>query len=192
MGKATQAHHVADFLSGYGNMTTLIEIPRKLALTGKLIYWMLGNGLANRFPSLFQLAHSLNRFEFQTFELFTGHYDYVVFDRWTSSSIAYGLSTNVPEWLLNLYKAPLIDPDLVIVLTGKKFSRGADDSYEADSELQRAVSERYAQLVKTKDNHVEVSNLKADGTMKSEFEVHKDIVQVLIDRGLFNPGEYDE
>jgi dTMP kinase len=192
MGKATQAQLLAETLIQYGNLTVLVEIPRRSTITGDIIYWMLGNGLANKLPSLFQLAHSLNRFQFQTFELFTGYFDYIIFDRWTSSSIAYGLATKVPEWLLNLFKYPLIVPDLVIVLTGKKFSRGSDDSYEADTELQKSVSEKYSHLVNTKDNHVEISNLNADGTMKSEFDVHKDIVQVMLDRGLFNPGEYED
>src|SRR5271166_2033608 len=86
-GKATQSRLLVENLTRFCSSCALIELPRRHAWSGKLIYWMLKNGAAKTFPTLFQAVQSFNKFSFQNFELYTGYLDYVVFDRWSASAL---------------------------------------------------------------------------------------------------------
>ena len=147
VGKETQTKLLTQILKERGNKAVLVEVPYGDGVTYPLIYMMLKNGVAKRWPNLFQFVQFLNKFVFQftalLWLLLTN--DYVVLDRWSLSAIVYGDATGVnPTYNRFLYFL-LKRPDVTVVLHGPSFRRKseADDVYEADNDLQKAVKRGY-------------------------------------------------
>ena len=158
-----------------------IEVPVKGKLSYRLIYWMLKNGSAKRYPNLFQLVQFVNKLAFQTFVLpkYTGFYDYVILDRWSLSGLVYGEATGVNPTFNRLLHRLLVKPDITLVMTGKPFHRaGTKDVYETDDALQSRVARLYVDHGRTLDKHELVHN----GGDKNE--VHGRIMCILKHKGI--------
>lgn len=147
VGKQTQTTMLVNTLGRYGDKVKLVEVPFRDGATHKLIYWMLANGMAKRFPHLFQFVHFVNKFIFQFTYLVWLRltHDVIVLDRWALSSIVYGDATGVNKLFNRFLYWFLISPDVTIILHGPSFKRDekADDVYEKDSDLQSAVKSGY-------------------------------------------------
>jgi len=146
VGKNSQSKALCDYLRFDGKKAVLVEVPIRDGHTYKIIYWMLQNGLAKSLPRVFQWIQCLNRLVFQTFKLTQLEHDndYIVFDRWSLSSVVYGQAEGISkQFCENLYRK-LRKPDYTIVLLGKSHSHEAEDAYERDDCLQARVRELYA------------------------------------------------
>ena len=145
-GKATQSRMLREYLASFGIMSTMIEVPIRSAITYRIIYWMLRNGLAKKFPKLFQVMQFLNRKFFQLFKLphIEDQYDVIIFDRWSLSTIVYGMASGVPQDFTVKLSTYLRQPDHTFILLGKAFPHEVEDVYEADADLQTEVRAHYA------------------------------------------------
>ena len=144
-GKATQTRLLRATMASFGISSTVVEVPIQSAVTYKIIYWMLQNGLAKKFPKLFQVFQFLNRKVFQLFVLpqLKKEYDVIIFDRWSLSTIVYGGAAGVSEEFTVKLSKKLLEPDHTFILLGKSFPHHAEDVYERDEELQAEVRARY-------------------------------------------------
>jgi dTMP kinase len=157
-GKATQSAALKSYLEKAGKSVALIEVPIYDNITYPLIYWMLKNGLAKKMPKFFQWLQCTNRLLFQCFDLseLEHLHDFIIFDRWSLSSVIYGLAEGVdPDYCSSLYRK-LRKPDFTFLLLGKAHSHQAEDSYESDKSLQENVKDLYAAwaLMKPKESLV--------------------------------------
>lgn len=146
VGKQTQTRMLKETFQNYGMLATVVEVPIRSAITYRIIYWMLRNGLAKRFPKIFQWFQYLNRKIFQEYTLphLEDRYDAVIMDRWSLSTIVYGAAEGVPrDFTLKLAKK-LREQDFTIILHGESFAHEAEDSYESDDNLQKKVRLEYA------------------------------------------------
>lgn len=145
-GKATQSRLLRDHIRNVLNkQAEVVEVPVKSPVTYRLIYWMLGSGAAKKFPKLFQWLQFANRKIFQVTRLASlmRKNDYIIFDRWSLSTVVYGEAEGVPqEWSEKLAER-LIVPDHTILLLGKPHTKETEDVYEADSVLQDRVRDLY-------------------------------------------------
>lgn len=145
-GKATQSKMLAHSLRRYGDRVALVEVPFNDRVTHRLIYWMLTNGFAKRYPNVFQFVQFLNKLLFQwTYLLWLRlSYDFVILDRWRLSAVVYGDATGVNKTFNRVLYHLLKPAHLTVVLHGISFKRKeADDVYEKDSSLQEAVKAGY-------------------------------------------------
>lgn len=145
-GKATQAALLRDYLLCIGKRAVVVEVPIKDSHTYDKIYWMLRTGTAKTFPRIFQALQCLNRLMFQTFELprLESENDYIIFDRWSLSSVVYGLAESLSEKFVTGLSNVLRTPDFTFVLVGKAHPHEAEDAYERDVILQERVRRLYA------------------------------------------------
>ena len=146
VGKATQSLLLKRELMKYGNAAVIVEVPIRSAITYRVIYWMLQNGLAKKFPKIFQWFQFINRkiFQMYTLPVLEEHYDFIIMDRWSLSTIVYGIAEGVPKaYTIGLAKK-LREPDFTIILFGEAHEHVAEDSYEADVSLQARVRLEYA------------------------------------------------
>jgi len=145
-GKATQSRLLRDHIRNVLNKRVeVVEVPIKSPVTYRLIYWMLGSGTAKKFPKLFQWLQFANRKIFQVTHLTSlmRKNDYIIFDRWSLSTIVYGEAEGVPrEWSEKLAER-LVAPDHTILLLGQPHTKESEDVYEADSALQDRVRDLY-------------------------------------------------
>lgn len=182
VGKETQSKLLVNRLrpKGFraGDFAALVEVPTQ-GITHGIIYWALKNGIAKRFPNVFQFVQFMNKFLFQRFELpkLMKSYDYVILDRWSLSSIVYGDATGVNRWFNMHMHSLLVRPDITIVIHGTSFLRNkANDTYETDSKLQRDVKAGYVDWANNHpEDHMLISN---DGTVE---QVHDAIMLTLAD-----------
>ena len=144
-GKATQAKLLRENLISHGVTSAIVEVPIRSAITYRVVYWMLQNGLAKKFPKLFQVLQFLNRKIFQILELphLESQYDVIIFDRWSLSTIVYGGASGVSEEFTTKLSSHLRQPNHTFILLGKSFPHEVEDVYEADSDLQNDVRIRY-------------------------------------------------
>lgn len=146
-GKATQSIKLVDALRERGHKVTRVEVPVRSPVTYRLIYWMLRNGLAKKFPTLFQFVQFMNKFMFQVTRLsfLERMYDFIVFDRWALSACVYGAASGVSREFNDRLYDMLRRPDMTFVLSGERCFARADtpDSYEADAEFQQRVDAMY-------------------------------------------------
>lgn len=158
VGKQTQTNLLKQTLMSHGMLSTVVEVPIKSAITYRVIYWMLRNGLAKKFPKIFQWFQYLNRKVFQVWRLprLEEQYDVIIMDRWSLSTIVYGIAEGVPEKFTLDLADKLRKPDYTIILHGEAFAHEAEDAYEADSDLQKKVRLEYA---KWAINNVDVCTL---------------------------------
>lgn len=179
-GKETQTKMLVDAinngeLSNFSNAVSA-EIPTKDNFTYKVIYWMLRNGLADRFPNVFQLLQFMNKFLFQLFSLPTlmKSYDCVVLDRWSLSGLVYGEATGVLTSLNELLFDTLKKPDLTLIMHGKPFYRNDKaDTYEANNDLQKYVQVLYLIQGHVCENAIMVSN------QTTKKKIHKKIKAIV-------------
>lgn len=175
-GKATQSAMLRDYIESTGNKAVVVEVPIKDDHTYRLIYWMLGNGLAKKFPKIFQGLQCLNRWIFQTFKLVRLEHDndYVIFDRWSLSTTVYGLAEGISKNFVDKMYRRLRKPDYTLLLTGKPHHHVAEDVYERDTTLQDKVRGLYNEW--SRENPGESKIVQSE---KSKIEVHTEIVQTL-------------
>jgi len=145
-GKATQTQMLSSALRKFGYSVATVEVPIKDNPIYHLIYWMLANGFAKKYPKIFQWCQYFNRQIFQWFTLskLERQYDYIIMDRWSLSTVIYGIATNVPEEFTEDLYGRLRRPDHTVVLLGPAHKHEAEDEYEADGQLQARVRELYA------------------------------------------------
>lgn len=146
VGKQTQAHLLRDHIRSMGYRVEVIEVPIKSAITYRLIYWMLHNGLAKKFPKLFQYLQYLNRkiFQMTTLKLLEFTNNYLIFDRWSLSTVIYGSAAGLSQDFTVRLMEKLKIPDHTFILHGKTHMKTADDVYESDAELQARVNAEYS------------------------------------------------
>ena len=145
VGKFTQTHLLKEYITRIGLAAVVVEVPIRSAITYRAIYWMLQNGLAKKFPKIFQWFQFINRkiFQMYTLPVLEEHYDFIIMDRWSLSTIVYGIAEGVPKaYTIGLAKK-LREPDFTIILFGEAHEHVAEDSYEADRDLQDKVKLGY-------------------------------------------------
>lgn len=159
LGKTTQAKLLVFHLKKSNNVLYLKAPLKQCYLTYRLIYWMLSNNTALKYPNFFQFVQFVNRFIFQVLylPLVSLFYDYIIIDRWKLSLLVYGIATKANTAFLTLLAALVIDPDFTIVLYGDSLKVDKKlDEYETDIELQNTVKRLYVNWA--------LDNIDVDGT----------------------------
>ena len=180
-GKQTQTRLLKKKLTKRGFYPIVIEVPIRSAVTYPLIYWMLRNGLAKKFPKIFQWFQYMNRKIFQMFTLprLEEEHDVIIMDRWSLSTIVYGAAEGVPlEYTMKLANK-LRKPDHTFIFYGEAYAHEAEDSYEADSELQQNVRIEYAKWAASHPKSTTLIDCRQDKKV-----ISKKIRNVLYDKGL--------
>lgn len=180
VGKKTQTKLLVDRLETRDYKVATFEIPKTSLVTYNLIYWMLNNGLAKKFPNIFQTIQFLNKFMFQFKLLFLRWtYDVIVLDRWSLSSIIYGDETGANKSYVRFLYWFLREPDVTIVLNGPSPSKEElNDSYERDDSLQKRVRKGYIRWC-VENNHKPFELVDNEGNRQ---EVHDRIMRILDSR----------
>lgn len=183
-GKGTQTSLLKDALEKRGLKTKAVEVPVRSLITHRLIYFMLRNKLASKFPRFFHFVQLVNKLWWQTFTLpwIMAKYDAMVLDRWHGSYWVYGRETGLEpnDWLMKMY--PLhFRPNCTVVLNGSRHALEARDEYEKNHSLQDRVRARYIEWAD--ENYETASVIHAN---QDTLAVHGDIISVLYDRGLLN------
>lgn len=144
-GKATQSKRLCDHLKTLGKNAIVVEVPIKTNLMYHVIYWMLGNGLAKKFPKVFQWCQYFNRQIFQWFVLpdLEKNNDFIIMDRWSLSTVVYGAASGVSQEFTKKLYDRLKTPDCTIILMGQSHKHIAEDVYEKDQKLQSDVRKFY-------------------------------------------------
>jgi len=153
LGKATQAKRLESSLPVLGYKPISEEVPWQDGVTRDLIYEMLFDGRATQHPVVFQTIQAMNRriFQAQYLPNLAAHFDAIILDRWTGSTLVYGRATGVSDEQTEAMLSGVLKPDLVFVFDGTPFpstERQALDEYEKDDEFQHRVRlgfQRYAQ-----------------------------------------------
>jgi thymidylate kinase len=182
VGKATQSEMLCDYINNVlKKKACLVEVPIHDNLTYGPIYWMLRTGLAKKLPKTFQWIQCLNRWIFQSFNLVSleHQFDYIVFDRWSTSTSVYGMAEGLSKEYVNSMYRRLRSPDVVVVLNGKSHRHEAEDVYEKDTNLQKKVRVLYEDWVI--DNSKISCTVSCEGTKES---VSRDIVSCLTNMGV--------
>lgn len=163
-GKATQSKLLREHLASFGITSRIVEVPIRSMVTYRIIYWMLQNGLAKKFPKLFQVIQFLNRKIFQIFKLphLESEYDVIIFDRWSLSTIVYGGAAGVSENFTIKLSNHLRRPDHTFILHGSSFPHEAEDVYEADTNLQEEVRIRYSMWAAAHPKETTLINCRQD------------------------------
>lgn len=179
-GKCTQSRLLERALHNDGVSAIRVEPTRESHPRGrKLIYAMLENGDAKRWPTAFQFIQFVNRVYFQVFKLpkLLRDNDVVILDRWALSGYVYGkaegINPRLNAWMYNRAKRA----DVVVVLCGASHPRKrADDSYERDNNLQAMVKVLYREAGLHLPGHALVDN------HDSVEEVHQSIMALLVNK----------
>ena len=176
-GKATQCALLRDHIrNALNKRAEVVEVPIEGPFTYRLIYWMLGNGLAKKFPKAFQWIQFANRKIFQMTRLsaLLSNNDYIIFDRWSLSTVVYGEAEGVPrEWSERLAEK-LVIPNHTILLLCKPHTKEAEDTYESDTKLQYKVRDLYESWG---IRHTVTSTI-VDCSL-SKVDVHRHIIETL-------------
>jgi dTMP kinase len=145
VGKATQVKLLQKKLVEKNKTVATVEVPLRSNPVYHLIYWMLGNGLAKKFPKIFQWLQYANRqiFQWTILPRLESECDYIIMDRWSLSTVVYGAATGVSEAFTKKLCDRLRRPDHTIVLYGAAHRHEAEDTYESDERLQARVSDLY-------------------------------------------------
>lgn len=181
VGKATQTKILASFLKELGYKVLTNEVPLKSNFVYHVIYWMLGNGLAKKFPKIFQWLQYFNRQIFQWTKLphYEKEYDFIIMDRWSLSTVVYGMATGVPKDFTKKLYDRLKKPNYTIILLGPSHKHDVEDVYEADSELQKRVRELYSSWANENLKDSSVVNCS-----KERQEVSLEIIENLVSSGI--------
>jgi thymidylate kinase len=163
IGKSTQVVNLTTRLNLLGYCALSIRFPYP-GLTYSIIRKMLASGSATKFPNLFQFIQTINKIIFQITKLnkLKKENDFIIYDRCSLSTLAYGSATNSSEWLTNLLVKFIIKPDLVILLDGEQFNRINDlDTYDNDIKLQNTLRTEYLAHAITFSSPVQIINANA-------------------------------
>jgi thymidylate kinase len=176
VGKATQSAMLKKYLEANGKKVALVEVPVQDGITYGIVYWMLKTGLVKHFPALFQCLQFLNRFLYQTLKLASLEHDndYVIFDRWSLSTIIYGSASGLSDSLTHKLYRLIRCPDFTVVLLGQSHKHEAEDAYEKDAALQKRVSDLYAEWVNGRTHDAAVIDCSRDRNV-----IHDDIIRTL-------------
>ena len=163
-GKATQASLLRSYLMSIGYASTIVEVPIRSAITYKIIYWMLRNGLAKRYPKLFQWLQFLNRkiFQWMVLPSLERQFDIIIMDRWSLSTVVYGAAEGVSEEFTTALSDKLRKADHTIILHGLAFPHDAEDVYESDQDLQDRVRMGYSQWAANNPQSCTLVNCRQD------------------------------
>jgi dTMP kinase len=144
VGKATQSTMLVELLKSSGYRAIRIEVPVKNCLH-ELIYVMLKDGSAKEYPHFFQALQVANRLLFQIFDLprLMRENDYIILDRWSSSTWVYGRATGLDQQYVERLTSFVRKPDFTIILNGEPQVTETRDVYEADATLQKSVRNLY-------------------------------------------------
>jgi thymidylate kinase len=148
-GKSTQASLLHRHFVSRRLRSKLVKFPYDDVVTHRVIYGMLANGLAKRYPTAFQAIQFVNKLLFQLFVLpwLLVSKDVIVFDRWTMSAKAYGAALGVSRFVTHTLNHVLMRPTMTVLITGPKRPRsGVPDSYEADDLFQKRVHDEYVKM----------------------------------------------
>lgn len=182
VGKTTQSNMLLERLKLCGLKAKRVKVPINDVVLFRLIYWMLGNSLAKKFPMLFQFLQFKNKFLWQLFvkPFLSLKYDILVLDRWAPSSVVYGSAEGLPKGYVMFLYNRLFKPDATVVFHGvtRKRKGMEEDSYEKDSKLQIAVRNAYVDWANT-----HVQTVLIDNTGEKQ-EVHERIMNKLGPHGL--------
>lgn len=175
-GKATQSTLLTQTLVDAGHRVKRVEVPVASWFTYRLIYWMLRNGMAKSWPNVFQYVQFLNKFIFQWTKLvfMRWQYDFIVFDRWSLSSVVYGDAGGANKTFTRFLYNRLWQPDGTIIMVGASRSGEVTDVYESDNSLQSKVRVGYAAWYAAHDDKVSL----VDNTGTRE-EVQSRIMNIL-------------
>ena len=181
-GKETQSKLLYNFLLNRGYRVTRVEVPYNDGLTYPAIYWMLRNGLAKSWPSLFQWVQYKNKLSFarNALQKLKETNDYIIFDRWALSGVIYGTAMGANNSVYAQYETLLEEAPVAVqfVMYGPALSNRKDDSYEADDSLQENVRKLYNRWALRFNNCVP---LQCNRPIQ---EVHNDIVRILEERNI--------
>jgi dTMP kinase len=180
-GKATQSALLKNYVENKGLRATIVEVPIRSMFTYRIVYWMLQNGLAKKFPKLFQGFQFINRKVFQVLSLprLEKLNDVIIMDRWSLSTIVYGASEGVSQDFTMKLAKKLRKPDHTIILLGPAFPHEAEDAYEADKLLQDRVRIGYSQWAANNPATTTLINCRQDKAVISE-----KIQSALIEKGI--------
>jgi thymidylate kinase len=182
VGKATQSKRLEVFLGAQGKDVKRVEVPFHDFFTYHTLYWMLRKGHAVTYPNMFQTIQFVNKFAYQVVVL-PWHWllcDYVVFDRWSLSSIIYGAAGGANQSWVKFLARFLVRARHTVILMGPAFkSDRKDDSYEAHTKLQEDVRVGYMSAAAQLPNVTLVVN--TPGAEREE--THKRIVRTLLQKG---------
>lgn len=159
-GKSTQVRRVAERLRRHGFKTYASDVPFD-GPTKKIIYWMLHNGLAKRWPITFQMIHFLNRLYWQIlrYKALSTINDVAVLGRWRMSSYIYGKLEGLPSWLLHFMKYCMHEPTFTFILMGSNRGHDRDDDcYEGDIDLQRRLRREFIEQRQITPNSYQISS----------------------------------
>lgn len=181
VGKATQVNLLSKKISNKGLRTKIVEVPVRSALTYPIIYGMLKTGLVKKFPTTFQVIQSLNKlfFQFTILFFYLFRYDYLIFDRWSVSSLVYGNSSGANRLVTDVFYRLMKRVDAVVVINGEPRNLEARDYYEADRNFQKLISNSYSEWVK--ENSELAREVSSAGSRE---EVHKRVLNSLYDLGI--------
>jgi dTMP kinase len=183
VGKATQVRLLQKKLIEKNKVVATVEVPLRSNFVYHLIYWMLGNGLAKKFPKIFQWLQYFNRqiFQWKILPKLESECDYIIMDRWSLSTLVYGAATGVQERFTKKLCDRLRQPDYTFILHGPAHKHEAEDVYESDAQLQILVRGLYAAWAS--QNHDE--SLVIDCTLSKE-EIADLIIERLYTKKLLN------
>ena len=186
-GKETQTRLLQEYLFDRSFNVSKIEIPKYSSSTGKLIRRMLKNGTAQSLKHTFQILQFVNKFMVQTFELpeIRNCNDFVIFDRWSLSSVIYGKATGIDDDFVYTLYDRLIDPDCTIILSGPTYAKSQIDSYESDNQLQIRVKHLYREWAR---NH-QKSCILICTEGKTPEEISRQIIAELKMKYILDPSE---
>lgn len=173
VGKNTISRALKDMLSADGRSVTVIDFPRYTdTIAGEALALYL-NGKTKRpiNTDVLSVLYALDRFEFKSeIEAAIGDNDFVIFDRYVASNVAYQAAKVEPErrfelmeWIatleLEVFRLP--QPDLNVLLrldvaaaremierkAPRAYTALTHDIHEADDSLQERLRENYEYLV---------------------------------------------
>jgi len=176
-GKATQAGLLRDYLLSQGHKVAHFEVPFNDGVTHRAIYAMLRNGLAKKYPKVFQTVQYLNKRVFQ--EMHLNHLrekmDYIILDRWSLSGLVYGEAEGVPRWYSDLLFNQLVKPDVTIVLANASHAVEGRDVYEKDTVLQAKVRALYQDMFEFNSHAQNCGRVTVIRSAGTPHEVHQQV-----------------
>lgn len=176
VGKETQSKMLVAHLRSMGRRATRVEVPFNDNFSHKVIYWMLKNGHARTYPTLFQWVQYMNKkiFEYHWLPRLERDNEFVVLDRWSLSALVYGVATGVSRSSCERQFRALRRPSATIVMSGRAMSDKKDDAYETDTYIQRRVRYLYGEWAI--ENPV---GTRVIASANNRGEVHSNIVAAL-------------
>lgn len=177
IGKTTQAKKLVGRLRKEGKSVEYIKYPiYNSRPTGKLIDEYLRKNNPNNFsPREFQMLHFFNKVDFEVRlkeKLKKGVN--VIAEDYSGTAIAWGVGSGVERKLLEYLYSFVLEEDLAILLSGKRFSSSEEENHkhERDRNLLDIVEKKHLSLAKK----YKWKKIKANRTVN---EVHEEIWKIV-------------